>query len=157
MFSAERVFGRRRPFGMLMRDYGAATVVIRELFVRLTCATDPLKTSLKLPPLARAECRVNEDFSGAVTRDLFRRKYSFGPLNYIVTDSLHHFLSTSANLTSPEIVRDLFPNTFPRRKIKSLVRIKNRKFYKLILSNIFSSKHATFINFQRKRGVTNGS
>lgn len=53
------------------------------------CATHvchgPLKTSLKLPPLARAECRVNEDFTGAVTRDLFRRKYSFGPLNYIVT------------------------------------------------------------------------
>lgn len=71
-----------------MRDYSAATAVIRELFVRLTCGSGgrPLKTSLKLPPLAGAEYRVNEDFTGGVTRDLFPRKYSFRPLNYIVTD-----------------------------------------------------------------------
>lgn len=63
----------------------AATVVIRELFVRLTCDPGALKTSLKLPPLARVERRVNEDFTtGAVTRDLFRGKYSFRTLNYIV-------------------------------------------------------------------------
>ena len=43
------VFGRHRPFGMLMRDYGAATVVIRELFVRLTCATARLKHPLNYP------------------------------------------------------------------------------------------------------------
>lgn len=124
VFSAECVFGRHRPFGMLMRDYGAATVVIRELFVRLTCATDPLKTSLKLPPLARAECRVNEDFSGAVTRDLFRRKYSFGPLNYIVTDSLHHFLSTSANLTSPKTYAIPLLLTFRRSAIEKSFELK---------------------------------
>lgn len=62
----------------------AATVVIRELFVRLTCDPGALKTSLKLPPLARVERRVNEDFTGAVTRDLFRGKYSFRTLNYVV-------------------------------------------------------------------------
>lgn len=73
---------------MLMGDYGAAVAIIHELFVRLTCGSDggPLKTSLKLPPLARAEYRVNEDFTGGVTRDLFRRKYSFRRLNYTVTD-----------------------------------------------------------------------
>ena len=43
------VFGRHRPFGMLMRDYGATTVVIRELFVRLTCATARLKHPLNYP------------------------------------------------------------------------------------------------------------
>lgn len=46
---SQRVFGRHRPFGMLMRDYGTATVVIRELFVRLTCATARLKHPLNYP------------------------------------------------------------------------------------------------------------
>lgn len=89
----------------------AATVVIRELFVRLTCDPGALKTSLKLPPLARVERRVNEDFTGAVTRDLFRGKYSFRTLNYVVIPGA---LTPSARRVDPSINLSRFSNVLYR-------------------------------------------
>lgn len=89
----------------------AATVVIRELFVRLTCDPGALKTSLKLPPLARVERRVNEDFTGAVTRDLFRGKYSFRTLNYVVIAGA---LTPRARRVDPSINLSRFRNVLYR-------------------------------------------
>ena len=95
----------------------AATVVIRELFVRLTCDPGALKTSLKLPPLARVERRVNEDFTGAVTRDLFRGKYSFRTLNYVVIPGA---LIPRARRVDPSINLSRFRNVLYRYRAFSL-------------------------------------